>query len=194
MTWTPEPQPNVKETDQSKMEWLVRSFRKLSQWSRTRVPIGHGGMTIAGPVAPAKVLTTTYQKVLAFDKAMPQVALTSDLANHRSRIDERGIWFFYFEAAGEITPFSANAPQTIEVAVYNETKGVPYLVGYFSVPRYTDVFAVSAGGQVEIPGPDVNGYEIGDWISLWMRIRYATPAITVTTLEQLELSAFRVGA
>lgn len=195
MIWKPEPQPNAAVDERTKMEWLVRSFRKLSSWSSTRVNAGYGGLYLSAPttLSPPIVLTTTWQKIVGFDSLITDspIGMQCDLPNNRVRITEKGIWESSFHAAGEITPFTVNSPQTIESAIYNETTGAVHLISYHPVPRYSDVFEISLTGQREAPGPIVG---LNEWMSLWVRARYASPAITITTAEDLEISLFRVSA
>lgn len=192
MTWQPELQPRLGAPDKTIMEWLTRSFRKISDWSKTRVPAGSGSLYLASPVTVNQALTTTFVKLTAFDTEMDGLGIEVDKANHTMAIKERGRWYWEFRASGVITPFSTNAPQTIEISLYNETQNTSYVIGYFSVPRYSEVFTINTATLK--PVPTIQGaYAIGDVVSLWIRQRYATPAITVQTLEELEMSAFRVG-
>lgn len=194
MTWKPELPPDAETSRRTRMEWLVRSFRKISQWSQRVLLKGHGGLYLSTPTAlsPPIVLTTTFQKIIGFDMEVNPnpIGVGLDVAASKIQIKEPGVWFFDFAAVGEIVPFSVNQPQTIEVAIYNETKGTSSIVGYHPVPRYSDVFDVSLAGQRTVPGTN---FDINDWLSLWIRIRYATPAVTVNTTEDLEISAFKVG-
>lgn len=156
-------------------------------------PPGYGGLYLTAPITHGTpiVLTTTFQKITGFDASIvdPPKGLTVDLPNDRFRLTERGMWNFNFTAVGEITPFTGNTAQTIEMAVYNETDGVAHLISYHPVPRYSDVFEVSVSGQRKIP---FGVFGLGDWVSLWIRQRTATPALVVTVTQELEMSTFRV--
>jgi hypothetical protein len=195
MKWNPELQPRDNAEPRETKEWLVRSFRKISEWSRIVVKSGYGGIYLSAPTTlttPVN-LTTSFQKILGFDTALPSQGIEVDLPGDRIRVVDSGKWLLNFSAVGEIVPFSTNVAQTIEVAAYNETKAVSHIVGYHPVPRYTDVFDVSLSGQRPIPFGTPTGTDTGDWVSLWIRQRNATPAITINTLQELEISGSRAG-
>lgn len=197
MTWKTEGTTSVRETEESRLEWLLRNFRKLSQWSGTRVAAGYGGIIISSPItlSPPVTLTTTFQKLTAFDQLVTQdpIGVIQDLANDRIAVTEPGAWVFEFAAVGEITPFTTNQAQTIEVAAYNEDKGTSVIVGYHPVPRYSEVFDVGLAGMRITPSP-YGLVDLGDYFSLWIRIRNAAPVITVNTVEDMEISVFRVSS
>ena len=194
MIWKPELQPNVKEGEARKLEWLVRSFRKLSQRSETVQPLGHGGLFLTAPIVLGTpiTLTTSFQKITGFESVINEnnVGTLLDLSNDRMAVSERGVWDWKFSGVGEITPFTGNVAQTIELAVYNETDLNSLIVGYHAVPRYSDVFSVVLSAQRSSPGPLA---DTGDFLSLWIRQRAATPVISINAIQELEISATRVA-
>lgn len=196
MVWIPEQQPIVEPPARRLLEWLARSFQKISDWSRTVTPLGHGGLYLTAPVTPPApiTLTQTYQKISAFDAVIsdPPVGITQDLANDRIAISEAGMWVWSLMGVGQITPFAANDAITIELSAYNETTGQALLVGYQAVPpRDADAFSISRVALRETPGSLVS---VGDYISIWIRQRQAgAPQLVVNVIDDLELSCVRVG-
>ena len=205
MKWIPEITPQVQSSRETIMEWLNRSYRKISDWTSSHlnieedphpqyVPKGYGGLVLSAPFTPGTpiVLTTSFQKIAGFDQEVVAnpVDVEGDIPNDRFRVRQSGSWVFNFNAVGEITPFTGNVAQTIEIAVYNETLALSTLVGFHAVPRYADIFDIPVSGMTDVP---VSAIGVDDWISLWVRQRYATPAISITTLIDLEMSCNRVG-
>lgn len=182
--------------DDERRSWTERNWSKLKRWTQALsgfyVPQGYGGLYLETPVGAAIPLTTTWQQITAFDAEITEnpKAVNSDKPSASIAILEPGAWFWEFAAVGEISAFTSNSAQTIELASYNVTQATAALIAYHPVPRYSDVMDLALSGMRMVPSAGLN---LGDQISLYIRIRTATPAITVNSLEQLELSVFRVG-
>ena len=191
MTWKPEGTTSVRESEESRLEWIQRNFRKLSQWSGRWVQQGYGGMYLSETlVLPTPlVLTTTFQQLIYFDTPCSDapVGIESDLSQSHMRLTEGGVWLLMFEAAGHITPFSSNVGQSIEFASKNETTGVFNTFGHSAIPRDSEVFHSSVTQLRHFRRV------AGDWTSLWIRLQNATPSVSVTEIDELEISGCRVG-
>ena len=205
MTWVPELPPNATTTRQTLLEWLLRSFRRVSQWTANHIATtenphlqyvraGYGGIYLSSPVAtgglilpssPTKIPAAAYNSTLTNNP----IGVTQGLLNGSLVINEPGIWMITVSARGEFDPISANNANTIAVALYNETDGVlgnqPAL---FTVPRYGETFDVSHTVPVEF-----SSTEIGKTFSMYIWHYLGVDIIDITDWIATDFHAVRVS-
>lgn len=205
MRWQPESPPAVNVSDETKLEWLIRSFRKLSDWTFSHTLIeedphpqylqqGYGGILRTAPTTGLGSLSTTPTFIgpSAYDAVMADnpVDVQQLLANGTLVLDSIGIWGISWGITAEITPITANASNTIALASYNVTDSVlGDQPSYFTVPRYGETIGM---GPNFVP-VKIDDTLVGKEFGLAMWILNATPAITMTDLISLDFHAIRVG-
>jgi hypothetical protein len=202
--WNPELQPRDGVSESSKMEWLVRSYRKISEWTSSHIAVsgdphpqysleGFGGIYSSAPYAATIALTTSWQVIpgAAYDDVLTPnpIDVTQDITNGQLTINETGIWMVTINVTADIIPITANASNTVELAVYDvNSTSVSDKPLVDTVARYGEVIA--PGGTTPIRITDA---EIGRPLALAIRQRYATPAVTINEIISVSFHAVRVA-
>lgn len=204
MKWNPELQPGEGASERTKMEWAIRSFRKISEWTASHLSRGedphpqyakegYGGIYLSAPYSTTIALTTSWQIIggAAYDSELSPtpVGVTQDAAAGTITVEESGIWTVYASVIADIIPVTANASNTVELTIYDTVAGAPGDQPItFTVPRYGESINPSLAVPVRITGADV-----GNPFALAIRTRSATPAITVIDIVSVDFHAVRVA-
>ena len=191
MRWVRESVPSEGYTRSALLEWLDRSFRKLSDWTTTAQSHfeGYGGVELSAPLVTSISVTTTAQKLTVFDQGATTNPedVTQDLANDRIIINAPGIWVGLLKLSGRVTSSSANTNRTFVANLYNENTSSLLDAPFFSpVPRYGETVGVGVTTLLEVTAATV-----GIPISVYVYTLGST--IQLTQIDVIELSAFRVG-
>lgn len=206
MKWVPELQPRAEASSREVLEWLVRTFRTLSNWSLSDQlrqdnaleahidgTVGYGGISRLTPIVWVGGLSTSWMVIggYAYDTVLSSApkGVTQDATNGRLTITEAGLWQLSVTLTAQIVSVTSDAANTILLTLYNITDAV---VGdqpsAFVVPRYGEDINFALSVPVAITAAEV-GKEFGLAIS----IKYPTPAITVTDLVAIDLHVTKIA-
>lgn len=204
MSWTPELQPGILSTDETKMEWLVRSFRKLSIWTSSHlaenedphpqyVMEGYGGIFRGTPVTWVGGLSTSWLVIggYAYDSELSPnpKGVTQDAANGQLTVNETGLWTLSITLTAEITPVTSNAANTVLLTLWDVNAASPGdQPASFVVPRYGEDIYIPFSVPIRITDSDINKP-----FALAIATKYATPAIIITDLVAIDFHLTRVA-
>lgn len=205
MKWQSEPPPAVQSSKETRLEWLIRSFRRISDWTLSHVVTeenphpqylkqGYGGILRSTPTTGLGALSTTPTFIgpTAYDSVLSDapVDVQQLLTNGTLVIDSTGTWGISWGITAEIVPITANASNTIALATYNVTDSVlGDRPSYFTIPRYGEAIGMGPNFVPIKVDDTLVGKEFG--LAIW--ILNASPAVTITDLISLDFHAIRVG-